>query len=418
MRQKVEVTVRKNSKCRYCQSTKLTRFLSLGDQPPSNSFIQAKQIKDEKNFPLDVYFCETCFLVQLIDVVPGEYIFDDYAYLSSSSRALREHYSELSAILTKRFDLKSGDVVVDIGSNDGILLNGYTNAGLKRIGVEPSSVADIAIAAGFTVIKEFFSKKVSMQIVKKYGKAKIVTATNVFAHVDDITSFVKGLPPLLADDGVFVIEAPYLIDLIDQTLFDTIYHEHLCYLSLTPMHLFLNSLGLEVFDIQRIPFGASGPAIRVFVQKLHGVHPIEKSVKKTLAEEKKWGIGELSTYLGYAKKVEKIKVDVLKLITKIQKKGIHIGGYGAPAKGNTLLNYFELTPNIIECIAENNSIKQGLVTPGTHIPIVSDEAFLENMPEYALLLSWNYLDFFLERSEYIKKGGKFIVPLPKPRIVR
>lgn len=416
MKSKYELKASKNTKCRYCKSTKLTRFLSLGDQPPSNSFIRPDQIKEEKRFPLDVYLCQTCYLVQLIDVVPGEYIFGEYAYLSSSSKALTKHYAELAQILTKRFRLQSGDVVVDIGCNDGILLNGYTKSGLQRIGVEPSTVADFAIAAGFTVYKDFFAAKTSEKIVKKYGKAKIVTATNVFAHVDDITTFVKGLPPLLADDGVFVIEAPYLIDLIDQTLFDTIYHEHLCYLSLTPMHSFLDSLELEVFDIQRIPFGASGPAIRVFIQKKHGMHPIEKSVKKTLTFEKKWGIGKLATYQGYAKKVEKVKKDVLKLIKKIQDKGVHIGGYGAPAKGNTLLNYFGLTPEIIECIAETNEIKQGLLTPGSHIPIVSEEEYLKRMPEYALVLTWNYLDFFLEKSEYIKKGGKFIVPLPKPRI--
>jgi len=227
---------------------------------------------------------------------------------------------------------------------------------------------------------------------------------------------VKGLPHLLDDDGIFVIEAPYLIDLIDQTLFDTIYHEHLCYLSITPMIPFFKKFDLEIFKVDRIPFGASGPAIRVFVQK-KGSRKLNNSVPAILAFEKKWGIGDLETYRGYAKKVEKVKKDVLQLINKIQKRGAHIGGFGAPAKGNTLLNYFGLTAKEIEYIAENNTIKQGLVTPGTHIPIISDEEFLKNMPEYALLLSWNYLDFFLKNSEYIKKGGKFIIPLPEPKIV-
>lgn len=417
MKSKKNSTAKKNTQCRYCQSARLTKFLSLGDQPPSNSFIRSDQIADEISYPLDVYFCHDCCLVQLLDVVPAEIIFDDYAYLSSSSVALKKHYHELAQLLTKKFDLNSGDVVVDIGSNDGILLHGYTKPGIIRLGVEPSNVAEIAQKAGFDVFRDFFSLETAKKIVKKYNKAKVVTATNVFAHVDDISNFVKGLPYLLDEDGVFIIEAPYVVDLIDQKLFDTIYHEHLSYLSITPMNTFLRKFDLEIFRVDRIPFGASGPAIRTFVKKKKGKWRIDKSVTTILSEEEKWGIAHIKTYVGYAKEIEKIKKEAVRLIKKIKNKGGHIGGYTAPAKGNTLLNYFELTTQIIEYIAENNIIKQGLVTPGTHIPVISDEEFLKKMPEYALLLSWNYLDFFLKKSDYIKKGGKFIVPLPKPKIV-
>jgi hypothetical protein len=416
MKQKRPPEATKNSICRYCGSTNLVRFLSLGDQPPSNSFIHPNQITHEKKYPLDVYFCESCYLVQLIDVVPAEIIFDDYLYLSSSSKALKKHYAELASYLTKRFKLHKGDSVIDIGCNDGILLHGYSND-IKRIGVEPSKVAEVAIADGFEVIKEFFSAGTAEKIVKKFGPVKIATATNVFAHVDNIAAFVKGLPILLGDDGVFIIEAPYLIDTIDQTLFDTIYHEHLCYLSLSPMDQFFKKFGLKIFDVERINFGASGPAIRVFVQPQKGGRKIESSVKKMLIDEKNWGIGNIKTYQGYAKKVETVKTEVLHLIKKIKASGARIGGYGAPAKGNTLLNYFEITSEQIECIAETNEEKQGLLTPGTHIPIVSEDNFIKKLPDYALLLTWNYLDFFLEKSEYIKKGGKFLVPLPNPRIV-
>lgn len=407
---------KKNNTCRYCGSKQLIKFLSLGNQPPSNSFIRSDQITQEVSYPLDVYFCKSCFLVQLIDVVPAKIIFDDYAYLSSTSKALKEHYSKLAQMLTKKYELHKGDAVVDIGSNDGVLLYGYTKPGIIRIGVEPSNVAEIAKAAGFDIFKDFFNLETSKKIVKKYGTVKIITATNVFAHVDDIAGFVKGLEYLLNPDGVFVIEAPYVIDLIDNTLFDTIYHEHLCYLSITPMKKFFEKFSLEIFKVDRIPFGASGPAIRVFVQK-KGKREIDVSVLELLSFERSWGVGKPGTYLGYGKKVEKIKKDVLQLIKKIKKTGAHIGGFGAPAKGNTLLNYFELNPDVIEYLAENNTIKQGLVTPGAHIPIISDKAFLEKMPEFALLLPWNYIDFFIKKSEYIKKGGKFIVPLPRPRIV-
>lgn len=412
----MKITAKKNSKCRYCGGKSFLKFLSLGKQPPSNSFIKAREISREKLFPLDLYLCKSCSLVQLLDVVSAEYIFDKYLYYSSSSKALKEHYGRLAKYLTKRFKLAKGDVVIDIGANDGILLHGYSHPGLVLVGVEPSRVAEAARASGLSVVNEFFNKKTALRMVKKYGKAKVITATNVFAHVDNISDFVQGISSLLDEGGVFVIEAPYLIDLIDQTLFDTVYHEHLCYLSLTPMVPFLKKNGLSIFDVQRIPFGASGPAVRVFVQANKSKRVIRKSVAKLLSYEKKWGIDKEEKYLSYAKKVGEVKSDVLDLISEIKKSGATIAGYSAPAKGNTLLNYFEINSKMISFIAETSKDKQGLIAPGSHIPIVSEEEFLEKMPDYALLLSWNYLDFFLKKSEYIKKGGKFIVPLPKPKI--
>ncbi|HSX38036.1 MAG TPA: class I SAM-dependent methyltransferase [Chlamydiales bacterium] len=411
------MTAHKNTTCRYCQSDRLFKFLSLGDQPPSNSFLPAAKIAEEEKFPLDVYLCENCFLVQLLDVVSAEKIFHEYVYLASSSKALKNHYAQLATQITERFELKKGDVVVDIGCNDGILLSGYSSSELVKVGVEPSKVADIAAKAGFRVFKGFFSPEIAKSIVRDCGKVKIATATNVFPHVDNISRFTDGIAPLLSDDGVFIIEASYLIDVIDQTLFDTIYHEHLCYLSLTPVVRFLASHGLEVFDVVRVPFGASGPALRVFAQKIKGPRAVLSSVREMLEMEAKWGVGNVERYTGYADQVNKIKSEVLKLMRELQETGSRIGGYGAPAKGNTLLNYFNIKPDLVNKIAETNELKQGLLTPGSHIPIVSEERFLEEMPEYALLLTWNYLEFFLKNSEYIRRGGKFIVPIPFPRIV-
>jgi len=385
-------------------------------QPPSNSFLRPDQLKSEKKYPLELYICQSCFLVQLIDVVSAASIFDDYVYLSSSSKALKQHYADLAQILSKKYKLKKGDLVVDIGCNDGILLHGYTVPEIIRLGVEPSKVAEIARSSGLEVVKDFFTETTAKKIVKKHGNAKIITATNVFAHVDDIGSFVEGLPTLLADDGVFVIEAPYLLDMVDQTLFDIIYHEHLCYLSLTPLVPFLARYNLEVFDVVRIPFGASGPAIRIFISK-KGARLVKNKVETILEYEKTWGVKKISRYTEFAKRVALVKKEVLKKIKTLRASGARLGGYSAPAKGNTLLNYFAITSETLECIAETNPLKQGLLTPGSHIPIVSEEAFLETMPEYALLLSWNYVDFFLEKSEYVRKGGKFLVPIPAPVIV-
>jgi len=407
---------KRNTTCRYCGAGEFDLFLSLGEQPPSNGFLRADQVAGEARYPLDVYRCGRCALVQLLDVVPAEAIFDDYVYLSSSSKALVQHYGRLAETLTARFGLRAGDVVVDIGCNDGVLLKGYTLPGLIRVGVEPSKVAEVALAAGFTVLRGFFSPAVAKQIVEQHGCAKVVTATNVFAHVDAIGDFVDGLLPLLGDDGAFVIEAPYLLDMFEQTLFDTIYHEHLCYLSLTPMMPFLERHALEVFDVERVPFGASGPAIRVFAQPFAADRPVGAAVQQMLEDEARWGVERPEPYQGFMRAVERIRAGVLEILTRLKSDGAHIGGYGAPAKGNTLLNYLGLTPSLIEYIAETNAWKQGLLTPGSHIPIVSEEKFLKRMPDFALLLSWNYLDFFLSQSEYIRKGGRFIVPMPSPRL--
>ena len=390
-------------------------FLSLGEHPPSNSFITPEQIAVEQRYPLSVYVCEECHLVQLLDVVPAETIFSEYAYLSSASRALRDHYEDLTRQLRRRLGLEAGDLVVDIGCNDGIMLNAHAED-LVRVGVEPSDVAEVARADGFDICQEFFNVDTAKRLVDQFGQARCVTATNVFAHVDDISAFTAGIPELLGPDGVFVVEASYLIDLIDQVLFDTIYHEHLCYYSLTPMVPFFDRHGLEIFDVERVGFGASGPAIRVFAQRSGGPHAVKDSVDRVLAYEESWGVGRLEAYADYSRRVEGIRDEALTLIDRSRSSGARVGGYGAPAKGNTLLNYFGLNAERIEYIADTNVVKQGRVTPGSHIPIISEEEFLERMPEYALLLTWNYLDFFLERSRYIEKGGTFIVPVPVPRL--
>ena len=391
-------------------------MLSLGQHPPSNSFLRAGQIADEVRYPLEVYLCVNCALVQLLHVVPAETIFDDYMYLSSSSRPLVNHYAQLASEAVQRFDVKPGEVVVDIGCNDGILLNGYPSSGLVRVGVEPSKVAEIASASGLEIFNDFFGPKVADAIVETHGPAKIATATNVFAHVDEIGRFTEAVSTLLAEDGVFIIEAPYLMDMVDELLFDTIYHEHLCYLSLTPMVPFLKQHGLQAFDVQRVPFGASGPAIRVFVRKNGGQEPPCTAVAEMVADEARWGVSKLERYRGFACRVETVKMELIDIVERLKASGAKIGGYGAPAKGNTLLNHLGFTDSTVERIADATPLKQGKLTPGSHIPIVSEEEFLRQKPDYALLLAWNYLDFFLENSEYIRQGGRFIVPLPEPRI--
>lgn len=407
--------LRTRDDCRYCGSTDLRSVLDLGAQPPSNSFIRPDAVATERRYPLEMFVCGSCWLSQLRHVVPGAEIFDDYLYLSSTSKALVRHYGDLVRTLAVDRTLRPGDVVVDIGCNDGVLL-GQHDPALVRVGVEPSRVAEHARAAGLVVMQEFFGEETARRIVREHGRARVVTATNVFAHVDDITAFARSLPSVLADDGIFVLEVSYLPDLIDGCLFDTIYHEHLCYCSLTPMVPFLERCGLEVVDASRVPFGASGPAIRVTAQ-LPGAGQPAARVRELLAYEEAWGISRMSTYTAFAERVRAVRSELRAMLESLRRGGARIAAFGAPAKGNTLLNYIGADPDLIEFVAENNPIKQGTLTPGTHIPVTSDEHLLETMPPYALLLAWNYADFFLANSDYIKRGGRFVMPLPVPRIL-
>lgn len=402
--------------CRYCQSKNLTSYMNLGSQPLADSFLRKKDIPTEKNYPLNVMLCRTCGLSQLSIVVDPTYLFGEYAYLTSSSNALIKHYKTLTEYISQRFNLNKSDVVVDVGCNDGTLLLGYEE-NLTRIGIEPSSVAKLANKNGnLKILNEFLSLKIASQIVREFGTAKIITATNVFAHIDKIDEFLNAINVLLDEKGIFVIEAPYVIDMIERNYFDTIYHEHLSYLGLTPIVELLRKFNLQVMDVERVEVGASGPALRIFIGKKNA-YSSSSSVKKLLTYENKWGIKRISRYRSFQKTIQKIKKETVDEISKIVKINGKIGGYGAPAKGNTLLNYFEIDSKMIQTIADTNPLKQGLLTPGTHIPIVSEEKFLKNMPKYALLLSWNYLDFFLEKSQFVKNGGKFIVPLPKLRVL-
>lgn len=411
----LENDIRETITCRYCGSGSLLALLSLGDQPPSNSFLSERDLASERRYPLDVLLCRDCFLMQLGHVLSPRLIFGNYLYLSSTSAALQQHYRHLVRELTQRFHLGPGDLVVDVGCNDGSLLREW-DSGLTRVGIEPSQVADIARQSGLDVIQTYFDASVAERILSDHGNAALITATNVFPHVDAIDGFTSGLRSLLGSGGVLVIEASYLPDLIDQCLFDTIYHEHLAYLSLTSLVPFLARHGMHIIDAQRVAIGASGPAIRIFIGAADSVRPVADSVQRLLGDEERWGVRRVETYLAFADRVLRARARLLAFIADLRAGGARIGGYGAPAKGNTLLNYLGLGPDSISMIAETNPLKLGLLTPGTHIPIVSEDRFLEEMPDYALLLTWNYVDYFLEHSDYIRRGGRFIVPLPEPTV--
>jgi len=406
--------VHKNS-CRVCKGTDLTRILSLGEHPPVDNFTDAAHASGEKRYPLDVYFCRTCNLVQLLDVVTQEELFHgNYAYFSSASVPLVEHFRSYADDL-KREHLKQGDLVVDIGSNDGVLLQFFLD-GYRVLGVEPSTnVAEIAREKGIETIDGFFTVEMAKRIVATHGKAKVVTANNVFAHIDDIDEIILAVKELLTDDGVFVSESHYLLDLVEKREFDTVYHEHLCYYSVKPLQHLFERFGMEVCDVRRVD--VHGGSIRVYARNKTGAAPAP-SVQELLDLEARAGLHSLERFNGFQKEVEAIRDSLVSLVRGFRKEGKTVTAYGAPAKGNTLLNFCGFTAEDLKYVTDTTPYKVGLLTPGSHIPVLSPEILKTETPDYILLLAWNYKDFILKKEQPLRdRGTKFIIPIPQVEIV-
>jgi SAM-dependent methyltransferase len=407
----------KNKSCRICNNKNLFVYLNLGKQPPSNSFIKSKKVR-EKKFPLKVQICQNCGLSQLDTIVSARNIFKDYVYLSSTSKALVEHYKNMTDNILKVVKPNKNSLIIDIGSNDGITLQNYNQKKFRVLGVEPSSAAKYAVKKGIKTEKIFFNYSNAKRLKKKYSKAKIITATNVFAHNDKIQNFVKGIKEILDPDGAFIIEFPYIDFMLKENFYDTIYHEHYSYLSISPLNYLFKRYNFQIFKIDQVNLGASGPALRVYIKHSNNTKfKNDGNLKKYLSYERRKKFKSKLTYKKFEKKINKININLTKIIKDLNKKDIKVGAFGAPAKGNTLLNTLKLNSKNIIAISENNSEKIGKFSPGSKIKIVSDEMFNKWNIKYALLLSWNYKDFFLKKSDFIKNGGKFIIPFPKPYII-
>ena len=410
--------VTKISACRMCQSKSLEKILSFGKTPPANSFLKKEQLKKtEPFFPLDVYFCQKCGQLQLGHVVNPDILFKNYLYVSSTSPVFVKHFQEYAEDIFKRFSLNPNSFVVDIGSNDGILLSPFKKLGMRILGVDPA--IDIALKAtkhGLSTWGTYFDPEVAAKIKASYGEANVITANNVFAHVHNLDNLIIGVKLLLNKDGIFVIEAPYLVDFIEKNLFDTVYHEHLSYLSIRSLVAFFTRHEMTVFDVQRT--SAHGGSIRVFVKKKGGKHRIKQTAAKMIEVEKHLGLSRVKTYNDFANKIEQNKNDLVKLLTGLKKQGKMIIGFGAPAKGNTLLNYFGINTQLLDYIVDDSPLKQGLYTPGTHIPVVNSRKLNSSpKPDYILILAWNFADSIIQKlSNFAESGGKFIIPVPKPSV--
>lgn len=406
------------TECRVCKGKDLHKFLDFGLQPAADAFLKKEQLEQpEPKHPLEVWFCKECGHVQLGYIAPRKPLFASFTYLSSVSKTMRENFQKIASESVTRFNIGKNSLIIDIGCNDGALLKCFRTFGTRVLGIDPSPTVKFAMADGIDVINDFFNEKISYDVLKEYGKANIVTGTNVFAHIDDYDSFLNGLNVILEDDGVMIWEFPYLVDTMNNFEFDTMYHEHLSYFSLKPLMVLFKRFDMELFDVKRNPI--HGGSIRTFVKKSVGRWDINHEILNELLElEKNMKLDSLATYLEFAGKVKKVKEDFVNLLGKLKSEGKRIVGNGAPAKGNALLNYCSIGPEIIDYLAEINPIKQGLYTPGMHIPVVSLERLHEDKPEYMLILPWNIKDDIIQQEqEFRLNGGKFIVPIPSPTII-
>jgi hypothetical protein len=361
--------------------------------------------------------CGDCRLVQLSHVVPPELLFQrEYPYESSTTETGRKHYYSMATELGTRYNLSAKDLVIDIGSNVGVLLTGFKARGARVLGIEPAK--DVCLTAnknGIETINEFFGEIVAQSIVKTKGKAKVITGTNVVAHINDLHALVRGLDALLQQNGVFVFEAPYLLHLLEKLEYDTIYHEHLSYLCLTPIKRLVEQHGMEIIDVQEVSI--HGGTMRYHIARKNDFQ-VSPAVGHYLTLEQDKGVLELDYLMKFARRVENHRTELAWLLRSLKKEGRRIAGVSAPAKGMTLLNYCRIGPETLDFITEKALLKVGKFTPGMHIPVVPDSDLMEKMPDYALLLAWNFADEIMRNlNEYRLKGGKFIIPVPSPRIV-
>ena len=404
--------------CRMCGSRDLERYLDLGHMPPADQFRRADQLGEPSvHFPLEVLACMRCGLSQLGYVVAPEILYqDEYPYEASTTRAGQHHFRAFAASVARRFALGERDLVVDIGSNVGVLLSGFAAEGARVIGVDPAAnIAAIANARGVPTIASFFGHEAAEEIARGHGHASVICGTNVFAHVDDLDAFMRAVDTLLAPDGIFIFEAPYFVNLLRSLEYDTIYHEHLSYLSVRPLVPFFDRLGMRIFDIREVDI--HGGSFRVFVDR--GVREANMAlVESFLRRERIEGAHDLIRLRRFAAAVADNRDRLGTLLRELRQRGKRIAGVSAPAKGMTLLNYCRIGPETLSVVSEKSQLKVGRFTPGAHIPVVSDADLLADPPDYALLLAWNFADEIIENlSAAGLLGGQFIIPIPEPRIV-
>ena len=409
-----EGACRRRASCRLCDSTSLEKVLALEPSPPANSFVSRDRLDIvQEKFPLEVAMCRDCSHVQLMDVVDPRLLFEEYVYVSGTSPVFVDHFKRYGADVMERLDIKRGGLVVDVGSNDGTLLRFFQSAGCRVLGIDPArAIAQTASESGIETINEFFTPALAREIRTSRGPARVITANNVFAHVDDLRGVLDGVRTLLSPDGVFIFEVSYLVDVYEKTLFDTIYHEHLSYHSVRPLVKFFAANEMELIDVVRVP--SHGGSIRGFAQLAGAVRGVQRSVQEMVELESRLRLELPATFKSFAANLDGLKEELRRLLTRLKGEGASIAGFGAPAKATTLLHHFQLGNDILDFIVDDSPLKQGLFTPGQHIPVLSPAVLEERHPDYLLMLAWNFAQpIMATHSKYTSRGGHFIVPLPE-----
>jgi C-methyltransferase C-terminal domain/Putative zinc binding domain/Methyltransferase domain len=401
------------SSCRFCDAPLDSVFVDLGMSPLCETFLTGDQLNHmEPFYPLRVYVCEQCWLVQLEEYVTPEDIFGFYPYFSSFSDSWLRHAERYAQEAIERFGLTNGNLVVELGSNDGYLLQFFVGAGIPVLGIEPAkNVAEEAVKKGIPTRAVFFGKDTAGSLREEGIRADLIVGNNVLAQVPDLNSFVAGIKILLAEEGAVTIEYPHLMRLVEENQFDTIYHEHFSYFSLSVTARIAGAHGLEVFDVEELP--SHGGSLRVFFQHAEGIRSIEPAVKDLLEREEAAGLGGPDYYAKFSANVEAVKRRLLAFLIDAKRRGKTVVGYGAPGKGNTLLNYCGIRSDFVDFTVDRNPLKQGRFLPGTHIPIRPPEALEEARPDYVLILPWNLKNEIAEQLRGIRSwGGQFVVPIP------
>lgn len=403
--------------CRTCRGNRMQHVIDLGNHPPAQRFLSQQQLSDpEPTAPLTVYACLDCALIQVADKVPAGF-FAHYLYVSSTLDQLVRHFEDFAQALVSRFVTPTSRRIGDIGSCDGVLLAAARALGAQATGIEPATnLAEMARAKGLDVENAYFSPPVARRVRERVGPFAAIAMSNTFNIIDDLDAVMEGVKVMLAEDGAFVVEVPQAADLVEKNEFDTVYHEHLSQFSTHSLAALFRRHDMEIFDIAHLAL--HGGSMRVFVQRQGVARDVAPAVDAALARERAAGLFEAATYVAFHDRIQANRDAFKALIAGLREQGARIAAYGAAAKGTTLLNYYGIGPDQLDFIADRNPLKHGLYSPGMRIPVSRTERILEDQPDYLLILAWNFADEILtQQSEYRRRGGRFIVPIPYPQVI-